>query len=56
MRKRTMTNEEILAEIARLEKSPYVQAGREAMKLCKKLYNLRYLESLGKTALGEDRK
>ncbi|MBQ7913746.1 MAG: hypothetical protein IJ308_08440 [Clostridia bacterium] len=43
-----MTNEELLTEIERLKKSPYVKLGREQMRLKQQLYNLRHLEKIGK--------
>ncbi len=41
---------EILEEIERLKKSPYVKLGREQMRLKQQLYNLRHLEKIGKEA------
>ena len=48
-----MTNAELLAEIERLKKSPYVKLGREQMRLRQRLYNLRHLEKIGKQASQE---
>lgn len=45
-----MTNEELLTEIERLKKSPYVKLGREQMRLKQRLYNLRHLEKIGREA------
>ena len=47
-----LTNEEVLQELARLKKSPYVKLGRKARKNDKArqmLYALRYLEKEGIT-------
>lgn len=48
-----MTNSELLSEIERLKKSPYVKLGREQMRLKQQLYNLRHLEKIGKQASQE---
>mgnify|MGYP006987453711 CR=1 FL=1 len=43
-----MTNEEILQEIEKLKKSPYVKIAKEEQALKQKLYQLRWLEKKGK--------
>lgn len=48
MAKKAMTNEEILAEIERLKKSPHVKAAQENQKLMNRLYHFRWLEKKGK--------
>lgn len=58
-KKSTMTTEEIIAEIERLRRSPYVKLAKdtENKALRQRLYNLRSLEKRGRAiaeALGVD--
>ena len=48
------TEQDILAEIEELKKSPYVKLGRATMKLKNQLYNLRHLEKLGRAVAEAD--
>ncbi len=49
-KKKNATEADVLAEIERLKKSPYVKLGREQMRLKQRLYNLRHLEKIGREA------
>lgn len=50
MKKQAMTTEEVLAEIERLRKSPYVKLAKdfENRALRQRLYTLRYLDKQGR--------
>ena len=60
MARQKATLEDLRAEVERLEKSEYVALGKssEEQKLRKRIYNLRYYESIGKrvSAEGKNRK
>lgn len=55
MARKKMTLGEVLAEVERLEKSEYVKIWKQSdeQKLRRKMYNLRYLESMGKKVAKE---
>lgn len=50
MNRKPVSMEEVIREIEELKRSPYVALARKEMALRQRLYNLRYMEKMGREA------